>query len=76
MISYDAAPMSRTTRIVAWVWFLALVVLHLDFWRPQRPDLWFGWLPEDMAYRLAWMVGAFFFLLFFTYRVWNEEGES
>ena len=61
------------TRLVAWIAFAALVVLHLDFWRGPRPGLVFGWLPEDMAYRLLWMAGAFAYLLFFTARVWGDE---
>lgn len=60
-------------RIVAWSGFLILIVLHLDFWRPQRAELYFGWMPEDLAYRLAWMVLAAAYLVYFTARVWREE---
>ena len=58
---------------IAWAGGLLLVALHLDFWRPQRAELWLGWLPEDMAYRLSWMLAAFLYLLFFTTRVWRED---
>ena len=44
----------------------ALVLLHLDFWRPQRAILYFGWLPEEMAYRLVWVFLAWLYLLAFT----------
>lgn len=50
-----------------------LVALHLDFWREQRPVLYFGWLPEEMAWRLLWIFAAWLYLLYFTTRVWREE---
>ena len=58
---------------IAWVSLVTLLVLHLDSWRPQRPVLYFSWLPEDVAYRLGWMLLAWLFLLFFTRYVWKEE---
>lgn len=60
-------------RLLPWVGFLLLLILHLDFWRPQRLVLYFGWLPEEMAYRLLWMLLAWLYLLYFTARVWREE---
>jgi hypothetical protein len=64
--------MARRTfhRIVGWVGFLALLVLHLDFWRGQRTVLYFGWLPEEVAYRLGWMALAFAYLLYYCARLW------
>ncbi len=59
--------------VVAWVGFGILLVLHLDFWRPQRPVLYFDWLPEDLLYRLVWMGLAWVYLVFFTTRVWKGE---
>ncbi len=58
---------------IAWISLIVLIALHLDFWRPQRAVLYFGWLPEDVAYRLGWMFLAWLFLLFFTRYVWKEE---
>jgi hypothetical protein len=52
---------------------VVLLVLHVDFWRPQRPLLYFGWLPEELAYRLLWMVAAAAYLFFFTARVWRGD---
>ena len=60
-------------RIVAWAGFLLLIFLHLDFWREQSPTLYLGWLPEELAYRLAWMVLAWLYLMYFTRFVWREE---
>ena len=63
-------------RIIAWAGLALLLIFHLDFWRPQKAELVFGWMPHDMAYRLLWMVVAWLYLMFFTARVWDEEGES
>ncbi|MEM7481059.1 MAG: hypothetical protein AAF481_07770 [Acidobacteriota bacterium] len=60
-------------RTLAWAGLAALLILHLDFWRPQRPVLYFGWLPEEMAWRLAWLVLACLYLIFFTTEVWRDE---
>lgn len=61
-------------RAIAWAGFLLLIFLHLDFWRPQSPELYFGWLPQELAYRLAWMVLAWLYLMYFTRFVWGREG--
>lgn len=63
-------------RFIAWAGFILLIVLHLDFWRPQRAVLYFGWLPEDLAYRLLWMLAAWVYLLFFTAKIWREEADA
>lgn len=60
-------------KTIAWIGFLLLIVTHLDFWRPQRAELYFGWMPEDLVYRLLWMAGAWAYLIFFTRKVWTEE---
>ncbi len=64
--------MTRRGRI-AWALGLLLVALHLDFWRPDRPVLWFGWMPEELLWRLGWMLAAFVYLLWFCARVWRVE---
>ena len=61
------------SKVIAWAGFALLIVTHLDFWRPQRPELYFGWLPEDLAYRLLWMLAAWAYLLFFTRWVWRDD---
>lgn len=62
-------------RTLAWLGGLALLVLHLDFWRGPRPDLVFGAIPEELAYRVLWMLAAAAYLWFFTARVWTDEDE-
>ncbi len=66
--------MSRRT--VYWITtfgFALLVVLHLDFWRPQRVELILGWLPVELAYRLAYCLLAWLYVLFVVRWVWQEE---
>ena len=66
--------MSRSvaSRIAA-AGFLVLVVLHFDFWRPQTPRLLFDWLPEELAYRIAYILVAWIYILWICERVWREE---
>ena len=45
-----------------------LMVLHLDSWRDQRVVLYFGWLPEEVVYRLCWVALVWVYLLFLTSR--------
>lgn len=62
---------------LAWLLALALVVLHLDFWRPRRGVLYLGWLPEELLWRLGWMLLAALYLVWFCGWVWREEpGEA
>lgn len=69
--------MSRRTHVaISLCWALLLVATHLDFWRPQRPVLWFGWLPEELLWRLCWMAFAFLFIVHFTARVWPDPQEE
>ncbi|ANM29781.1 hypothetical protein ABI59_09615 [Acidobacteria bacterium Mor1] len=66
--------MNRKT--MAWIAGLAFVVLiffHMDFWRTQRTDLWFGWLPHEMGYRIVWMGFAWIYLMVLCRMFWNEE---
>ena len=68
--------MSRSTaRRISTIGFVALVLLHLDFWRPQRSRLLFGWLPEELAYRVGFILLAWLFMLFVCSRVWREPAD-
>lgn len=76
-------PVSARGRI-AWVLAILLVALHLGFWdawdawRPDRPgQVRLGWIPDELAWRLAWMALAFAYLLWFCGAVWRiEESEE
>ncbi len=72
-MSAPQLPISLGIRTIAWAGFLLLLALHLDFWRPRRPEIWFGWLPEEMLWRLAWMALALLYLIFFCRCVWKED---
>ena len=60
--------MSGRDRWIAWVGFVVLMGLHLDFWRPQRAILYLGWIPEEIAYRLGWILLVWLYLLFLCSR--------
>ena len=53
---------------IAWGGFVLLMALHLDSWRPQRPVLYMGWIPEEILYRLGWIGLVWAYLLFLTSR--------
>lgn len=63
----------KLTVRLAWILAVILQLLHLDFWRPQSPEIYFGWLPQELAYRLGWMILAWLYLEWFTRRVWSSE---
>lgn len=67
--------MTALNRALAWVFGLALLALHLDFWRGPRAGEVLG-LPEELAYRVGWMLLAAAYLWFFTARVWRAESET
>ena len=55
--------------------FALLLFLHLDFWRPRSSELYFGWLPEELGYRVLWMLLAWAYLVFFCRWLWPEATE-
>ena len=63
----------RAAHIVAWLGFITLIVLHLDFWRPQVVHLYGGILPGEVGYRLLWMAAAWGLLLFVCSQLWEES---
>jgi hypothetical protein len=65
----------RGSIVVAWLGLLVLVALHIDFWRPQRAVFHFGWIPEELLYRLAWVLLAWVYLLFVCSVVWTSSPE-
>ncbi len=63
----------RTALVVSTFGSLLVVVLHLDFWRPRGGLLLWGWLPEELAYRVAVLLLAWAVMLFICGRVWRED---
>lgn len=58
---------------LATVGFLLLLAGHLDFWRPRSAEIVLGWIPVELAWRLAWMLAAWLYLMAFTRFVWRDE---
>ena len=50
-----------------------LLVAHLDFWRPQRALLLLGWIPEELAWRLGWMLLAGIWIHYACATIWRAE---
>lgn len=67
---------SRAERIFAATSAVVLFVLHLDFWREPAPTLLLGFVPEELAYRLAWMVLAALWVAWFCGRFFGREPEA
>lgn len=70
----DGRTPRRRDQWIGWVGFAVLLGLHLDFWRPQRAELYLGWMPEELAFRLLWMALAWLYLLFVLRALWTDEG--
>ena len=64
---------STGKRAAAWAGAILLLALHLDFWRVDQGRLFFGWMPEELAYRLSWMFLAWLYLIWFCTAVWRGE---
>ena len=59
-------------RILAAVGLVVLLLLHFDVWRPLPAGTYFGWMPEELLFRLLWMLLAWAYLVWFCARVWRE----
>mgnify|MGYP006908314307 CR=1 FL=1 len=64
---------ARAHRWIASIAFAALLVLHVDAWRAQRVVVYFGWVPEELLYRLAWMLLAWAFILYVCEVHWRTD---
>jgi hypothetical protein len=66
--------MPRSVHIaIAWIGGILLLLGQFDFWREQQPVLHFGWLPEELLWRLGWMAAALAYLCHFCRCVWGRE---
>lgn len=63
-------PFERTLMVTPLV---VLLLLHFDVWREPDPAARVGWLPLELAWRLAWMVAASAYLWWFTARFWRAK---
>lgn len=64
---------SRRNNTIAWIGALTLLALHLDFWRDRGTAMVLDWLPQELAWRLGWMLLAGLYLVWFCRAVWVEE---
>ena len=65
----------RRDRAVAWGGALLLLGAHVGL-RPTGTEPVLGWLPPELVLRLAWIGGAWLWLLFVTARLWPAGGEE
>jgi len=66
---------SRNRRVharVAGLWTLALILAHLWPVTDQDAALVFGWMPIELAYRLAWMGASVLLVVYITVWVWPD----
>lgn len=66
--------MSRARhRLVATGWTLALLFAHLVPVTDGDSSIMWGFMPVELAYRLAWMGCAMALILYITVFVWPDE---
>ena len=58
---------------IAWLGALALLALHVDFWRTPSDARVLGWMPFELVWRLGWMALAAIYLQFFCRCVWTSD---
>ena len=64
---------SPVERALFWLAVVALLGLHmLGFGQGDRPLL-LGWVPLDLAYRVAWMAAAAGVVFWMTARLWPDS---
>ena len=65
--------MSRRAAVtIAQIGFVVLLLLHLDFWRPQSTAFVFG-VPVELAYRCGYLLLAWGYMWFLCARVWPDD---
>lgn len=64
--------MTRTAeRRLFWLAVVTLLGLHMLGFGQGGRALWFGWLPVDLAWRIAWMTAAAGLVFWMTGRLWR-----
>ena len=63
-------------KYIGWLGFAVLLVLHLDFWRSDEIELYFGWLPRELGYRLLWMALGWAYLIYFCRYLWTAPADD
>lgn len=60
-------------RIVVLLLFIALIVLHQDFWLWDNRELVFGFIPSGLAYHAAYSLAAGFLGLLAIKYAWPQH---
>jgi hypothetical protein len=69
---YHPGVSRRVELTLFWVAVAVLLVAHMfGFGQGGRPLL-FGWVPIDLAYRVAWMLLASGLVFWMTARLWGD----
>ncbi|MHC4948555.1 MAG: hypothetical protein ACYTG1_09865 [Planctomycetota bacterium] len=63
----------RTALWIAWIAGLVLVALHLDYYRAGDGPLRWGWVPDELAWRVGSIGLAWAYILFVCRYVWRED---
>lgn len=66
-------PSSSSRRVtIAWVLGALLVAAHLVSPAGRAGVLHLGWIPDELAWRLAWMLLAWLYLEWFCRTIWRD----
>ena len=65
---------SARIQALAWLVGLGLLFVHLFVGRDLGPNLRFGWIPDELLLRMAWLGAAWLYLLFFCAVIWRPPG--
>ncbi len=67
--------MSRRSELVLfWVAVAILLATHMLRFGQAGQPLWFGWMPVDFGFRLAWVAAATVLVFWMTGRLWPDRG--
>ena len=67
-----SGPPSKLERGLFWLAVVVLLAAHMVSCEQGDRPLVLGWLPIDMAYRVAWMACAAGLVAWMTTRLWPE----
>jgi hypothetical protein len=63
-------------KLIGIIWFIALLVLHQDFWNWDRSDLLFDFLPIGLAYHAALSILAAGLGAWACFKCWPKDLED
>jgi hypothetical protein len=72
--TYIRGPAFRVRAV--WIGVAVLLILHVAARRCPGTDLRFGWLPDELAFRIGWMLVSACLVVLITRVVWTIEDEE